>query len=138
MTSTPGSRRPPAVGNGKPLQCSCLENHRDSGAWWAAFYGVEQSRTRLKRLSSSNSYVNCSKSIFPRVDGGGFGIIPLIILNLLSSLPLRHQLALYWIIFDYIFHFFQILKSLCLSLFIHCDCPMSFLHGINLISSALL
>ena len=59
-------------------------------------------------------------------------------MNLLSSLPLRHQLALYWIIFDYIFHFFQILKSLCLSLFIHCDCPMSFLHGINLISSALL
>ena len=36
-----------------PLQCSCLENPRDCGAWWAAFYGVAQSRTRLKRLSSS-------------------------------------------------------------------------------------
>ena len=38
-----------------PLQCSCLENPRDGGAWWAAIYGVEQSRTRLKRLSSSSS-----------------------------------------------------------------------------------
>ena len=39
-------------GNGNPLQCSCLENPRDSGAWCAAVYGVAQSRTRLKRLSS--------------------------------------------------------------------------------------
>ena len=35
-------------GNGNPLQCSCLENPRDGGAWWAAVYGVTQSRTRLK------------------------------------------------------------------------------------------
>ena len=42
-------------GNGNPLQCSCLENPRDGGAWWAAVYGVPQSRTRLKRLSSSSS-----------------------------------------------------------------------------------
>ena len=35
-------------GNGNPLQCSCLENPRDSRAWWAAVYGVAQSRTRLK------------------------------------------------------------------------------------------
>ena len=42
-------------GNGNPLQYSCLENPRDEGAWWAAVYGVEQSRTRLKRLSSSSS-----------------------------------------------------------------------------------
>ena len=42
-------------GNGNPLQCSCLENPRDGGAWWAAVYGVSQSRTRLKRLSSSSS-----------------------------------------------------------------------------------
>jgi len=41
-------------GNGHPLQCSCLENPRDGGAWWAAVYGVAQSRTRLKWLSSSN------------------------------------------------------------------------------------
>ena len=42
-------------GNGNPLQCSCLENPRDRGAWWAAVHGVAQSQTRLKRLSSSNS-----------------------------------------------------------------------------------
>ena len=42
-------------GNGNPLQWSCLENPRDGGAWWAAVYGVAQSRTRLKRLSSSSS-----------------------------------------------------------------------------------
>ena len=42
-------------GNGNPLQCSCLENPRDGGAWWAAVYGVAQNWTRLKRLSSSSS-----------------------------------------------------------------------------------
>ena len=42
-------------GNGNPLQCSCLENPRDRGAWWAAVYGVAQSRTRLRWLSSSSS-----------------------------------------------------------------------------------
>ena len=42
-------------GNGNPLQCSCLENPRDGRAWWAAIYGVAQSRTRLKWLSSSSS-----------------------------------------------------------------------------------
>ena len=42
-------------GNGNPLQCSCLENPRDGGAWWVAVYGVPQSRTRLKWLSSSSS-----------------------------------------------------------------------------------
>ena len=44
-----------AEGNGNPLQYSCLENPRDGWAWWAAVYGVAQSRTRLKRLSSSSS-----------------------------------------------------------------------------------
>ena len=47
-------------GNGNPLQCSCLENPRDRGAWWVAVYGVAQSRTRLKRLSSSSR----SRSLF--------------------------------------------------------------------------
>ena len=42
-------------GNGNPLQCSCLENPRDGGAWWAAIYGVTQSQIPLKRLSSSSS-----------------------------------------------------------------------------------
>ena len=44
-------------GNGNPLQYSCLENPRDRGAWWAAVYGVAQSWTRLKRLSSSSSFL---------------------------------------------------------------------------------
>ena len=43
-------------GNGNPLQCSCLENHRDRGAWWAAIYGVAQSQTQLKQLSCSSTY----------------------------------------------------------------------------------
>ena len=42
-------------GSGNPLQYSCLENPRDRGAWWATVYGVAQSRTQLKRLSSSSS-----------------------------------------------------------------------------------
>ena len=42
-------------GNGNPLQCSCLKNPRDGAAWWAAVYGVTQSQTQLKRLSSSSS-----------------------------------------------------------------------------------
>ena len=42
-------------GNGNPLQCSCLENPMDGEAWWAAVHGVAQSRTRLKRHSSSSS-----------------------------------------------------------------------------------
>ena len=43
------------AGNGNPLQYSCLENPRDGGAWWAAVYGIAQSQTWLKRLSSSSS-----------------------------------------------------------------------------------
>ena len=52
-------------GNGNPLQCSCLENPRDGRAWWAATYGVMQSRTRLKRLSSSSVYGNPNLPIYP-------------------------------------------------------------------------
>ena len=48
-------------GNGNSLQCSCLENPRDGGAWWAAIYGVTQSRTWLKWLSNSNSNI-CESS----------------------------------------------------------------------------
>ena len=46
-------------GNGTPLQYSCLENPRDDGAWWAAFYGVAQSWTRLKQLSSTPVVDSC-------------------------------------------------------------------------------
>ena len=52
------------VQNGNALQCSCLENPRDGGAWWAAVYGVAQSQTRLKRLSSSSSYPFLKKYLF--------------------------------------------------------------------------
>ena len=54
-------------GNGNPLQCSCLENPGDGGAWWASVYGVAQSQTRLKWLSSSGSryiFLNFSISQF--------------------------------------------------------------------------
>ena len=53
-------------GNGSPLQCSCLENPRDGGAWWAAVYGVTQNRTRLKRLSSSSSSSSSSHPALPQ------------------------------------------------------------------------
>ena len=58
----------PREGNGNPLQCSCLENPRNSRAWWAAVYRVSQSRTQLKRLSSSSSStgVGMSSSFFYR------------------------------------------------------------------------
>ena len=49
--------------NGNPLQCSCLDNPRDGGAWWAAVYGVAQKRTRLKQLSSSSSSINKEKQV---------------------------------------------------------------------------
>ena len=50
-----GSGRSPGGGHSNTVQNSCLENSRDGGAWWAAIYGVAQSQTRLKRLSSSSS-----------------------------------------------------------------------------------
>ena len=56
-------------GNGSPPQCSCLENPRDGGAWWAGVYGVAQSRTRLKRLSSSCSRIAGSYGSFGEGNG---------------------------------------------------------------------
>ena len=52
-------------GNGNPLQCSCLEKPRDGGAWWAAVYGVAQSQTQLKQLSSSSSSSSMLSKGFP-------------------------------------------------------------------------
>ena len=46
-------------GNGNPTQCSCLENPRDGGAWWAAFYGITQIWTQPKQLSSSSNIMYC-------------------------------------------------------------------------------
>ena len=60
-------------GNGNPLQCSCLENPRDRGVWWAAIYGVAQSRTRLKRLSGREAgsccFPTCSQEHAERETG---------------------------------------------------------------------
>ena len=58
-------------GNGNPLQRPCLENPRDGGAWWAAIYGVAQSRTRLKRLSSSSSSICSLWLLYGLINGGG-------------------------------------------------------------------
>ena len=55
-------------GNGNPLQCSCLENPRDRGAWWAAVYGVTQNQTWLNRLSSSS----CSSRLPSKVSGSDY------------------------------------------------------------------
>ena len=54
-------------GNGNPLQCSCLKNPRDSGAWWAAVCWVAQSRTWLKRLSSSSSKASTCHGMLPLI-----------------------------------------------------------------------
>ena len=62
-------------GNGHPLQCSCLENPRGGGAWWAAVYGVTQSRTRLKRLSSSRDSL-VAQRVKHLPNAGDLGLIP--------------------------------------------------------------
>ena len=56
-------------GNDNPLQCSCLENPKDWGAWWAAISGVAQSRTRLKRLSSSSRESESEEEIKTKAEG---------------------------------------------------------------------
>ena len=63
-----------AKGNGNPLQCSCLENPRDGEALWAAVYGVAQSRTQLKRLSSSSSSLCIYRAMWARFPHGMAGI----------------------------------------------------------------
>ena len=70
-------------GNGNPLQCSCLENSRVGEAWWAAIYGVAQSQTRLKQLSSSSS----SRAKIYKLE-----------LNRQSVSNLSHSLLLYWLV----------------------------------------
>ena len=58
-------------GNGNPIQCSCLENPRDWGAWWAAIYGVVQSWTRLKRLSDQQWHMELCSMLCGSLDGRG-------------------------------------------------------------------
>ena len=70
-------------GNGSPLQCSCLENPRDRGAWCAAIYGVAQSRTQLKRLSSNSRAMTWLKQLSSSSRSGI--AIPLVRYTLLST-----------------------------------------------------
>ena len=65
-------------GNGNPLQCSCLENPRDGGAWWAAIYGIAQSRTQVKQLSSSSKSLNtaCNSPIIRLIDSISRPLLP--------------------------------------------------------------
>ena len=58
--SIPGSGRSPGGGNGNPLQCSCLENPMDRGAWWATVHGVANSRTRLKQFNMWRFFIPIS------------------------------------------------------------------------------
>ena len=68
-------------GNGNPLQCSCLENPRDWGAWWAAISGVAQSHTRLKRLSSSSSRADESMCVYALPLTTSLNLTPQIVCN---------------------------------------------------------
>ena len=79
-------------GNGNPLQCSCLENPRDWGAWWAAVYGVAQSRTRLKRLSSSSSNACSAGHHF-----AGLGFMPHFLLGNMPAIYVGATREWYWL-----------------------------------------
>ena len=81
-------------GNGNPLQCSCLENPRDAGAWWAAVSGVSQSQTRLKRLSSSSSiHMNYTQMFKPESKESSL-VSSIIIFSILYHLSLLHSLLI--------------------------------------------
>ena len=77
-------------GNGNPLQCSCLENPRDRGAWWAAIYGVAQSWTRLKWLSSSTGW---GQGKYPQTVGRGLWDFSLQLTSNGWALRLSYQLV---------------------------------------------
>ena len=87
-------------GNGNPLQCSCLENPRDGGAWWAAVYGVAQSRTRLKLLSSSSSRKSARRKYQSSNSDD------------LKTLKLE---MIFKILFSYLFHSFKNFPKICAS-----------------------
>ena len=100
-------------GNGNPLQCSCLENLRDGGAWWAAVYGVAQSRTQLKQLSSSSMndiFLVLIQAIF------------LLLINLARSLSIfKICLKIYFDFADFLFPYSMSLTStlICIIPFIY-------------------
>ena len=89
--------------NGNPLQCSCLENPRDRGTWWAAVYGVAQSQTRLKRLSSSSRDNQCISlmEMFVLSYANVLYIYPKLCLQVGSASWLKTYLRNQYVIFRY-------------------------------------
>ena len=67
--SIPGSRRSPGGGSGNPLQCSCLENSMDRGAWWATVHGVAKSQTRLKQFNTHTRTVARGQNASVQIKG---------------------------------------------------------------------
>ena len=62
MSSTPGLGRSPGIGDGNPLQDSCLKNPVDRGTWWATVHGVTESQTQL---STHTLLVQCLRRVYP-------------------------------------------------------------------------
>ena len=104
-------------GNGNPLQCSCLENPRDGEPWWAAVYGVAQSWTRLKRLSSSSSSREWAVFVFPILSRTC--VVSLFILTIMVRISLNFIIVFNFIspIINEIEHIFHSVSPLmcCLS-----------------------
>ena len=104
-------------GNGNPLQGSCLENPRDGEPWWAAVYGVTQSWTRLKRLSSSSSSREWAVFVFPILSSTC--VVSLFILTILVRIFLNFIIVFNFIspIINEIEHIFHSISPLmcCLS-----------------------
>ena len=110
-------------GNGNPLQCSCLENPRDGGAWWAAIYGVSQSRTRLKRLSSSSSSSRGHSSLGWLLDGIFLGEIK-IVQAYTGKFPYsREFLAEYFRVKCHLYQMIHGEKGVCV-----CTCTCTHVH----------
>ena len=91
-------------GNGNLLQCSCLENPRDGGAWWAAIYGVAQSRTRLTWLSSSNHmekiiYINISQWFYRILCFSDYEIVFYYFLDIESLNQILYKILKYMLYF---------------------------------------
>ena len=108
-------------GNGNLLQCSCLENPRDGEAWWAAVSGVTQSRTRLKRLSSSFCSVLSTSDLYCALPCMKYSLD---ISNFLEEISLSHSIVLLYLfccfsLFLFIVHLRRPYLSLSFSVTLH-------------------
>ena len=111
-------------GNGNPLQCSCLENPRDGGAWWAAIYGVAQSQTRLKRRSSSSICISEIIDISPgNLDSSLCLIQPSISLDVLCI-----EVKQTWGKYTTLLHSFPSLEPVCCSMSSPNCCFLTCIH----------